>query len=117
MDNLDVDAYGRVLIQEDPGNQPYLARIWEYDINKDTMTEVGVHDPNRFAAGSPNLLTWDEESSGIIDVSAIFGPGYYLFDVQAHSALADPELVEDGQLLLMYDPVKRRNLRTAKDIK
>src|SRR4028119_2294873 len=78
MDNLDVDDFGRTLIQEDPGNQPYLARIWEYDIKKDVMTEVGVHDPNRCAPGAPNQLTQDEESSGIIDVSEIFGPGYYI---------------------------------------
>lgn len=111
MDNLDMDAYGRVLIQEDPGNQPYLARIWEYDVKKDTMTEVGIHDPNRFAPGAPGLLTTDEESSGIIDVSDIFGPGYYIFDVQAHRALTDPELVEDGQLLLMFDPLRKKKGR------
>jgi hypothetical protein len=108
MDNLDVDAYGRVLIQEDPGNQPYLARIWEYDIRTDTLTEVGIHDPSRFGPNASPLLTQDEESSGIIDVSDIFGPGYYLFDVQAHRALVDPELVEDGQLALMFDPVKKK---------
>ncbi|HEX8235005.1 MAG TPA: alkaline phosphatase PhoX [Abditibacteriaceae bacterium] len=111
MDNLTVDAFGRVLIQEDPGNQPYLARIWEYNIAKDTITEVGVHDPNRFAPGVPNLLTQDEESSGIIDVSDIFGPGYYIFDVQAHYSIGDPELVEDGQLLLMYDPIRKKKVK------
>jgi hypothetical protein len=111
MDNLDVDAYGRVLIQEDPGNQPYLARIWEYNIGKDTMTEVSIHDPERFGPNATNLLTQDEESSGIIDVSDIFGPGHYLFDVQAHRALADPELVEDGQLALMYDPLRKKKGR------
>jgi hypothetical protein len=117
MDNLDMDAYGRVLIQEDPGNQPYLARIWEYDVKTDTMTEVAVHDPNRFAPGAPGLLTTDEESSGIIDVSDIFGPGYYIFDVQAHRALADPELVEDGQLLLMFDPLRKEGPRSLKAAK
>jgi len=39
------------------------------------------------------------ETSGIIDASSILGPGWWLLNVQAHYALADPELVEDGQLL------------------
>src|SRR5262249_37326080 len=43
----------------------------------------------------------DEESSGVIDVSDILGPGAYLLDVQAHYQTGDPELVEGGQFLLL----------------
>jgi hypothetical protein len=51
-------------------------------------------------------LTQDEESSGVIDVSAILGSGWYLLDVQAHynPDPSDPELVEGGQLLAMHIP-------------
>ena len=42
-----------------------------------------------------------EESSGIIDVSDIFGRGTYLADVQAHYPNPDPALVEGGQLPLI----------------
>ena len=54
-------------------------------------------------------LTQDEESSGIIDVTALFDGvagydtdtyQYFLLDVRAH-ALTDPALVEGRQLLLM----------------
>ena len=112
-DNLAVDRYGRVMLQEDPGNQVHNAKIWEYDIATDHLTQIAMHDPARFggigrAATAPYNV--DEESSGIIDVSDNFGPGSYLFDVQAHYAInaANPngfsnpnELVEGGQLLLM----------------
>jgi Bacterial protein of unknown function (DUF839) len=32
LDNMTVDDYGRVLINEDPGNNPIPARIWSYEI-------------------------------------------------------------------------------------
>jgi hypothetical protein len=39
MDNLTVDHWERVLVQEDPGNNPRLAKVWSYSIKKDTLTE------------------------------------------------------------------------------
>ena len=102
-DNITVDARGHVLINEDPGSQNYLARIWQYDIASDTLTEVAHFDPDRFAPGGSKFLTIDEETSGIIDAEEIIGKGWYLLDVQAHYALADP-LVEGGQLLALYVP-------------
>jgi len=66
------------------------------------VLELGRHDADKFISTSANYLgTQDEESSGVIDVSSILGPGSYLLDDQVHAALADPELVERGQLLLM----------------
>jgi len=102
LDNLTVDD-GRVLLQEDPGNQPYVARIWAYTIATDTLTEIAEHDPARFEPGvaSP-LLTQDEESSGIIP-APFLGNGKYLLDVQAHYR-TDDELVEGGQLLQLHIP-------------
>ena len=35
-DNIAV-ADGKVILQEDPGNQSYLAKVWEYDIASDTL--------------------------------------------------------------------------------
>jgi hypothetical protein len=54
-------------------------------------------------SGAAGFLTQDEESSGVIDMAGILGPGWYLLDVQAHYA-KDVETVEGGQLLAMYDP-------------
>src|SRR5262245_10222002 len=38
MDNMTVDRRGNLLIQEDPGNQAHLARIWQYTPATDTLT-------------------------------------------------------------------------------
>lgn len=103
MDNITVNGRSQVIIQEDPGDQPYVARVWRYDVATDTLTEVAHHDPDRFQAGGSKFLTIDEESSGVIDVSDILGEGWYLLDVQAHYP-TDAELVEGGQLLLMHLP-------------
>jgi hypothetical protein len=102
-DNLTVNSRGELLLQEDPGGQDYLARIWHYDPDTDALTALAQHDPARFTPGVPGFLTRDEESSGIVDVSDILGNGardIYLLDVQAHYALGG-ELVEGGQLLAM----------------
>jgi hypothetical protein len=103
MDNLTINNRSQIVIQEDPGNQPHIAKIWLYDIATDNLTEVAHHDPDRFAPGAPQFLTQDEESSGVIDASAILGQGWYLLGVQAHYA-TDTELVEGGQLLALHIP-------------
>jgi hypothetical protein len=104
MDNMTIDTVGNVLIQEDPGGQDYLARIWSYDIAADTVTAIAQHDPARFTPGRPDFLTRDEESSGIIDAAGILGPGWFIANVQAHYSIGDTELVEGGQIFALYNP-------------
>ncbi len=125
MDNITVNSRGQVLIQEDPGNEQYSAKIWLYDPNADTrkagsdkgnsgLTLLAEHDVSRFGDRDADPSTPDrpatppfntnEESSGIIDVSDIFGTrgeDVYLLDVQAHYTTGDPQTVEGGQLLAM----------------
>ena len=103
MDNITVNDRGQVLIQEDPGNQAYLAGIYQYDIAGDAIRRIADHDPARFVPGGASFDTIDEESSGIIP-APFLGEGKYLLDVQNHTKDADPELVEKGQLLLMNVP-------------
>ena len=102
-DNMTIDRRGHILIQEDPGNNAYLARIWQYDIATDTLTAIAQHDPARFVLSGASFLTQDEESSGIIDASSILGDGWFLLDVQAHYPIGG-EVVEGGQLLALYNP-------------
>ena len=103
LDNMTINRHGQLVLQEDTGNQAYLARIWQYSIASDKLTEIAHHDPARFAPPTPAPFNQDEESSGVIDVSAILGSGWYLLDVQAHYPNG-PELVEGGQLLAMHIP-------------
>jgi Ca2+-binding RTX toxin-like protein len=105
MDNMTVNADGKIIIQEDPGNQSHLAKMFEYDPVTDTLTIIGESNPDLFITGAPGFLTQDEEHSGVIDVTSLLGyagGSAYLLDVQSHSNLVDPELVQDGQFLAMY---------------
>lgn len=105
LDNLGADAHGRLFLQEDPGNNTRLAKVWMYDLVNGRMIEVAAHDATYFTAGNPGWLTNDEESSGVVPAFDVLGDGWYLIDTQIHQSLPDPELVQNGQLLAMYvDP-------------
>jgi serralysin len=58
LDNMTVTESGLVIMQEDPGNNPRLAKVWMYDSHMDNgvdalsgLTEIAHHDPARFTAG------------------------------------------------------------------
>jgi Ca2+-binding RTX toxin-like protein len=104
LDNITVGADGKLVMQEDPGNTARYAKVWSYDPAKDSLVQIGEHDNVRFSGAVPPF-NQDEESSGVIDVTKLLGDGTnqaFLLDVQAHYTLADPALVEGGQLLAMY---------------
>lgn len=103
LDNLCV-YNGAVYMQEDPGNQSHNAKTWKYDIATDALTLILQHDVNRFITGGSSFLTQDEESSGIIDLQSILGPGKFLIADQSHYSIPSPVL-EGGQLLILTMPV------------
>jgi hypothetical protein len=113
LDNMTVDEHGRVLLNEDPGNNPIATRIWSYEIASDTLTQVAVqkqaHGPEPNPA-YPGYTTNDEETSGIIPADGVLGEGWYLTDSQIHdttfaSAYDRQKLTEKGQLSALYYPV------------
>jgi Ca2+-binding RTX toxin-like protein len=104
LDNLTITADGKVYVVEDPGNDPRLARLWMYDPVLDRLSEIARHDSQRFVGTSSASFNQDEESSGILDVSAIFGNAdrqAFLMTTMAHYSIPG-ELVSGGQLQLMY---------------
>ncbi len=111
LDNLTVAADGKVLLQEDVGNQTRLSKVWSYDPATDGLTEVAQHDPARFGTPPVAPFNQDEESSGIVEVTELFprDPGQRLFlvDTQAHypfgaeGSAERQEIVQGGQLMLM----------------
>jgi len=117
-DNLTVDGDGNVIVQEDPGNTPYIAKTWKIDPVAKSAVQILESDRTRFSFDAPNGLTDDEENSGVIEVTDIVasanwyeaGRRYYLGNTQAHYALAG-ELVEGGQLYLLASP---RTIAAAK---
>jgi len=101
LDNITVSK-GSVYLQEDPGNAPYLAGVYRYDIRSGELTRVADFDPERFIAGGSVFDTQDEESSGIIPVPFL-GPRAFLLTAQNHTNVADPEQVQKGQFMLLRD--------------
>jgi hypothetical protein len=94
-------------MDEDPGGNNRIAKIWLYSIETREFLQVAAHNPKFFDPDSkkPEFLTNDEESSGIIDAAHLLGEGWFLLDVQSHKVSSDPELVEGGQLLALWiDP-------------
>lgn len=103
-DNISVSD-GKVTLQEDPGGQDYIAKVWQYDIASDTLAQVANFDPALFTPGTPGFVTRDEESSGVIDVTDLLGDRdtrAYLVDAQVHAATGNPATVEEGQLMAMF---------------
>jgi hypothetical protein len=102
LDNITVTNRGKVVLQEDPGSQRYVAGVWIYDIASGALAKIAQHDPNRFTSGAPGFLTIDEESSGVIP-APFLGASWYLLDVMAHYS-TDAELVQGGQLAALHIP-------------
>lgn len=103
-DNITISANGKIILQEDPGNTSYIAKVWEYDIASDKLSQIATHDPAKFTPGVAGFLTQDEESSGVIDVTAMLGDSNtraFLVADQIHRSLST-EVVQDGQLSVMY---------------
>src|SRR5262245_10497090 len=125
-DNIDLNAQGQMLICEDPnspehnggnaaGDAFWAARgnrdssVWLYDTASGALVRVAQIDRATAAASVPAALgnnpgvkgSW--ETSGVIDVSALYGPGAWLIDVQGHTIMSNNPLVgnEGGQLLLL----------------
>lgn len=104
-DNLDVGQRS-IMVQEDASD----AKVWRYDRAGETWSHVA-------SAIQPSA-----ETSGIVDVSGIFGDGWWALDVQSHVNESEGtetltytapisgatqqyrERREDGQLLLMHIP-------------
>ncbi|TAL40768.1 MAG: hypothetical protein EPN91_12450 [Salinibacterium sp.] len=106
MDNLTVTGAGEVLVQEDPGNESYLAGIYRVDAATGHVHRVARHDPARFSPGGAHFDTTAEESSGIV-WAPFLGDDTYLFDVQDHlgvTGVTGVTVVQKGQLLLMRVP-------------
>ena len=103
LDNIAPDNHGNIMLQEDPGNNIYRAKIYNYNISTGTKTTLFDCDSTRFQTGGVNFLTIDEEHSGAVDIQGIKGAGWFLSFTQAHYALPNP-MTEGGQLMALYNP-------------
>jgi 2',3'-cyclic-nucleotide 2'-phosphodiesterase (5'-nucleotidase family) len=109
LDNMTVADDGSILLQEDPGNNARLAKIWRYNPSSDTLVELAQHNPALFSGAG--AITLDEESSGVVDISSFLSGvsgfdtskySYFLIADQIHKAVANPtSQVELGELSVM----------------
>ncbi|MEI8021591.1 MAG: hypothetical protein WCH39_25500 [Schlesneria sp.] len=123
-DNIAVSpSDGKIYLEEDVGGAEHNGKIWEYDTatfngttNSGVLTMITKHDPARFgdvgvAATSP--FNNDEETSGIIDITAIMAsstlnqsaPGgkWLISSDQAHYTTGiTTAQVEGGQLFVLH---------------
>ena len=109
LDNMTVADDGSILLQEDPGNNARLAKIWRYNPTTDTLVELAQHNPALFSG--TGAITLDEESSGIVDISSFLSGvsgydttkfSYFLIADQIHKAVTSPtSQVEVGELSVM----------------
>jgi hypothetical protein len=112
-DNITVNDDGTLILQEDVGNNQHNGKVWKFNPATGALVKLAGFDPLLFGdIGKPGYITKDEESSGVIDITAILdrddGLTYNLFVAQNHAASTDPETVEGGQLLLMSYAGRKR---------
>lgn len=114
-DNLEVDGFGNILIQEDPGNNAQLSRMFAYRISDGKLATIAQFNKDLFstAAASSKFITEDEESSGVLNVTNLFKSGksdtnkYYILVAQVHATgdalfKARPDITsEAGKALLL----------------
>ena len=112
-DNITVAGDGKVLVEEDPGDNPHMAAIWQFDPKTGKAEKVLKVVPDAFLdKNSPDFLTQDEENSGIIEITDLVRKApwfeankrYFLGSLQVHLKSSDLELVEGGQLYLITGP-------------
>jgi hypothetical protein len=129
-DNLETTVNG-LYITEDPGSSQQFdatqqvndparattARLWQYTFADASLHVVAKVDQSA-DEGPTDVDTsttagrWGEwESTGVVDVSGIFGPGKFLINVQAHTLWVEKQAAtnwtnkrEGGQLLLITIP-------------
>ncbi len=115
-DNLTIGDDGMLYIQEDPGNNAYVAKHWIVNPTLGTQSareasavQIFESDRTRFTTGATQFQTLDEEHSGIIDITSIVNDGivgsqWFLVATQNHAAATGANaatLVEGGQFIAL----------------
>jgi len=120
-DNLTIDKSGNILLQEDPGNNVTLSRVFAYRISDAKLVQIAGFNSALFGADSATKITVDEETSGITDVTDLLRKNksdknsYYVFVAQVHSTIAAARTditdkaaiasaIEGGQIYLLTVP-------------
>ncbi|MEO8633899.1 MAG: hypothetical protein ABI587_01355 [Gemmatimonadales bacterium] len=96
-----------LMVQEDPANATFAGqrapRIYSFSTGTTARRGAGEAVVTLEHPTCDDVTGTCWESCGIIDASAWFGPGFWLFDVQAHTLVSPGASLpkESGQLLLL----------------
>ena len=110
-DNVGISDSALVIQEDRNWKKSGYNRVLVYDLASGTLTRVARTDPDQSIVDEKGPGAW--ESSGVVDASDAFGPGWWLLDVQAHDSeynVPDESLVPDtatdegGQLELVFIP-------------
>ena len=110
-DNLGISDTALAIQEDRNWKNAGFNRVLVYDLATGTLTPVARTDPDQAIVDDRGPGAW--ESSGIVDVSDVFGPGWWLLNVQAHytemnvpdqSLEPDSATGEGGQLTLVFIP-------------
>lgn len=100
-DNLTITEDGIVLIQEDPGANNHVSRIFAFRPSDGKIAIVAEFNKDYFAPDGSKFMTNDEETSGIINATKLLSTGaddkkhYFFFNAQVHTtgaAAARPDI-------------------------
>ncbi|QDU42864.1 hypothetical protein Mal52_13330 [Symmachiella dynata] len=84
LDSMGIDPWGRVLLQEDPGDEAYRTRTLVYTPDRHKLYAVAEGNFDLFDRRGSHFLTTNEEAAGILPVFDLLGEGWYLTAVQAN---------------------------------
>jgi hypothetical protein len=110
-DNLGISDRALVIQEDRNWKRSGPNRVLVYDLASGTLTPVARTDPDPAIVEDRGPGAW--ESSGVVSVDGVFGPGWWLLGVQAHYTempVPDQSLEpgsgtgEGGQLLLVFIP-------------
>jgi hypothetical protein len=110
-DNLGISDAALVIQEDRNWKGTGYNRVLVYDLARGTLTAAARTDPGAWIVDKHGPGAW--ESSGVVDASEAFGPGWWLLSVQAHytkvpvpdqSLEPDSATGEGGQLLLVHIP-------------
>lgn len=110
-DNLGISDTALVIQEDRNWKQAGFNRVLVYDLASGTLTPVARTDPSQKIVDDRGPGAW--ESSGVVSVADVFGPGWWLLNVQAHyTKMPVPDMSlepgtargEGGQLTLVFIP-------------
>lgn len=93
-DNLEIDAYGNIFIEEDPGINEHRSRLMVFNPATSKFTVLATAKKRYFSALGADYLTNNEELTSVVDVSRHLRASksdkktYLVFSIQIHTDVA-----------------------------